>query len=161
MTLPSKQLAIAQALATWLNSLPAVASLGTARIDRSMAKHPRYPTDPVADCPLLLVQINVARNQLAISHGRETVYDYSLWHYRLQTVGADNTTAFGTAMATLESAILTDARPTIMQLATADLMTPGEAIYHEEMDHPLSGEPRLRVSVGEIRILVQSKSVRS
>lgn len=151
-----KQLALGQAMVTWLNALPAVAAVGTVTLEASGAPHPRYPVDPVADCPLLLLVPNVGQNQLAVTQGRRSTYQFSLWYYLRQTSGQAHRTLLGEDLRDLEAAYLTDARPTALQNQTLNLQIPYEVRWHDDMRHPLADEPRLRVSVGEILIVVNS-----
>lgn len=161
MPLAGAMLEIAQAMVTWLNGKSAVQALGTVVLDLSGVPHPRYPINPVADCPRLLLALNVAQNQLAISNGRESTYQISLWYYRRQTAGQEHRRLLAEAIQDIEQEFLTDARPTALQNYTLQLQTPYEIRYHDDMAHPLSDEPRLRVSVAEILLIIQSSARRT
>lgn len=163
MAVNAKQLEISQALAAWLATQPQVVALGLVRceLDKSQRAHPRYPTNPVADCPLVLLTNDTGDNLRTVGGGRRSVYQMSLWYYRRQTPGEANQVKLMEGMCALEQTLLGEANPYPIEVLTSEEQTPVKVDYPDELVHPLVDEPRLRVSVGKILIQVQSETGRS
>jgi hypothetical protein len=148
----SQRRAIGEGIVSFLNGISAVQAVGTVALDRSLKPHPRYPTDPVADCPRLVLQANQSNHERGTTQATNSVHDWSLWIYLRQTSGADQQAALEVALKAIEDQLLFYARPASPKAAGADLITPYQASIHDEISHPLTDRPRLRVSVGELQI---------
>lgn len=149
------QLAIAVATVAWVGPQITSLSLVTHAIDRGMMAHPQYPANPVTDCPKLVLRIYkgdiVGRPNLGIDWD----YAMSYWLYRRQTPGQNHQQLLLADLQTLENLFLGNFGPMAIRNAGADFIAPVQSVVHDELNHPL-GEPRLRVSVGELVLGVKA-----
>lgn len=121
----------------------------TPRWDRCLRPHPRYPANPVVDCPMLVVRSYTG--DLAAQAGGTTRFDYraSLWLYKKQTPGQSHQELLEADLKTLIDFFLGNFNPTAMKAAGCEFVVPLQKVVHDELHHPL-GEAKLRVSVGEL-----------
>lgn len=125
--------------------------------DKDLRPHPRYPVDPVADCPLWLFRDYTATHQAMT--GGTTRYDLrgSIWVYLKQTPGQAHQELMETLLKALSDFFLGNFNPTAMRAAGSEFVIPLERVVHDLLEHPL-GEPKLRVTCGELALGVKAKT---
>lgn len=157
--LKARQLEQSMALVEWLAIQPLITGLGLVQLqlDPSGAPHPRYPLDPVNDLPALFVVNHTGQNQRTVGGGRDSTYQLSLYYYRRQTPGQQHQEKLGEALRAIETLLLRNPRPMALEIVAADMATPGKVDWPDQLVHPLTDDPRLRVSCGELLIQIQSK----
>lgn len=155
----SGQLEISIALIEWLASQSLITGLGLVQLqlEPSMRPHPIYPVDPVADLPALLLVNHTDQNTRQVGNQVDSIYQASLYYYRRQTPGENHQQKLLAAARAIETLLLRNPRPPFAESIRCDMQTPGKVEYPDELLHPLTDDPRLRVSVAELVLQIQSK----
>lgn len=150
------QLAIARAFIGYVDSqISGSIALAQHRIDQSMVQQPNYPANPLVDCPALLLRTYKGDLKGRPNAGVSWAYSFSYWYYRKQTVGENHQELLLADLTLIESFFLGNYNPEPIKAAGCDFVMPLQVVVHDELNHPY-GEPRMRVSVGEILFGIQA-----
>lgn len=149
--------AITEELATYLSSNLASLSLVSCAVDKGVAPHPRYPANPVAMLPAVFVRAYTSEVEALTNQGAKWQQSVSVWYYRKQTASQNHQQLLMADLKTIHEVLLQDYCPTALGSAGAEFVQATEIVVHDEISHPM-GEPRLRVSVGEILLKITARS---
>jgi hypothetical protein len=150
-------LAIAQALATHLAASLTSLSLASCNVDRSNMPHPRYPANPVTLLPAIFVRPYKSDMDALTNQGAKWAQTFSIWYYRKQTPGQAHGELLLADLKTIHEVLLSPYNPTAVRNAGSEFMQAVQIVAHDELSHPL-GDPKLRVSVGEIVLSITARS---
>lgn len=150
-------LPIANAFVTWLSPQLGALSLASPLVlDAQKQAHPRYPADPVTECPQLVLSLYTQATAPKAGGQDDFASDMSLWFYRRQIAGQNHQQKLAEALDLLGELLKQQTLPTVLADAGARFMQVVQKVYHDELGDPL-GRPRLRVNPGEIQLKFQSK----
>lgn len=153
--------ALIDALDTYLTGHASVVGLGLVYLGPSpqLAPEPVYPSSPVADCPRLHIRAYRQRMTPMPSLRTDMAQQVSLWYYRRQTPGQNHAQLLQQDLDTLSSVFTGEWDPAGLDAATEAFYGAfvEEVVVHDELRHELD-DPRLRVSVGEIVLRLDSSS---
>jgi hypothetical protein len=85
---------------------------------------------------------------------RQTV---SLWYYRKQTPGQSHQELLMADLKTIHEVILGSYCPSELRSAGCEFIQATEVVIHDELTHPM-GDPKLRVSAGELVLQITARS---
>lgn len=150
-------LPIANAFVSWLSpQLGALSLASPLAIETQKLGHPRYPADPVSECPQLVLSLYVQATAPKPGGYDDFDSDMSLWFYRRQIAGENHQQKLAEALDLLSELLKQQTLPTVLADAGAHYMRVVQKVYHDQLGDPL-GRPRLRVNCGEIQLKFQSK----
>lgn len=149
------------ALDTFLTAHAGIVTLGLVYLGPSpvLAPEPIYPSSPVADCPRLHIRPSSQRMEPMPVTRTDMHHLVSLWYYRRQTPGQNHPQLLIQDLDTITSSL-------VGTWTSAGLEAATEAFYgayievvevHPELRHDFD-DPRLRVSVGEIVLRLDTSS---
>lgn len=149
--------AITGALATYLSSNLSGLSLVSCAVDKQATQHPRYPANPVTQLPAIFVRAYKSDVEALTNQGARWTQSVSIWYYRKQTPGQAHQDLLMSDLKTIHELILSNYNPTALSAVGAEFVQAVEVVVHDELEHPF-GEPKLRVSVGEIVLQITARS---
>ncbi len=156
----AKGKASGDSLIAFLNAEPSIQVLsfvGGVKWAKGVQNEPVYPSNPLADCPMLTVRMyqdDVGAGRTAGASKADAVY--SLWVKLRQTPGQDHHQILVGVMETIINTLMGNWRPA--QLAgTYGAYPASPQTIHEDLRHEFD-DPSLRVSVGEIALRIPAKA---
>lgn len=153
MIVDDRWLAICQGMVSFLSGNSDVATRGFKRIalDWSLVKHPRYPAQPLAECPFVVLRAEGCVQKKLPSAGLVWEQTAGLWIYRSKPLSDEGQADLMMDLQVLSGVINSSRNPTPLCVAGAESSDIPGKLVHDEMHHKYD-DPRLRVLVGEIAL---------